>query len=76
VAAELPIPEVEVPMPIPLARRLGEIAARLRANEEGQTFAEYAVTLTVITLAILLSLAALGGGVSAVLQATIDLIPG
>jgi Flp pilus assembly pilin Flp len=60
---------------IVLRRRLGEILGYLAADD-GQTFAEYAVTLTVITIAIILTLMALGGEVSAVLQKTIDIMPG
>jgi Flp pilus assembly pilin Flp len=61
-------------MVLALKHKLGGIAASL-ADDEGQTFAEYAVTLTVITLAIVLTLGALGGQVSAVLQKTIEIIP-
>lgn len=45
---------------------LNFMIARL-AREEGQTMAEYAVVLAVITVAILVALTALAGGISGAL---------
>jgi Flp pilus assembly pilin Flp len=48
----------------------------LRAREEGQTMAEYAVVLAVITIAIIATLGALSGAIDGALQAVIDVLPG
>jgi Flp pilus assembly pilin Flp len=47
---------------------------RLR-REDGQTAAEYAVMLGVITAGIVLALGALSGGVANALQRVVDLLP-
>jgi Flp pilus assembly pilin Flp len=43
-------------------------------NEKGQTMAEYAVVLAVITIAIVTSFSLLAGAVEAAFNATIDLV--
>jgi Flp pilus assembly pilin Flp len=45
-------------------------------REEGQTMAEYGVTLAVITLAILGIFTALSGGIQGALNRVIGLLPG
>ena len=44
------------------------LAAELRTREEGQTMAEYAVVLAVITVAIIATLAFLSSGIKNALQ--------
>lgn len=46
--------------------------ARLNRDEEGQTMAEYAVVLAVITAAIVLTLGLLSDGINAALADVID----
>jgi Flp pilus assembly pilin Flp len=46
-----------------------------RTREEGQTMAEYGVTLAVITVATVAVFTALSGGVSRSIQRVIGLIP-
>jgi Flp pilus assembly pilin Flp len=48
----------------------------LRAREEGQTMAEYAVVLAVITIAIIATLGALSGAIDDALNAVIGVLPG
>ena len=43
---------------------LARLLAVARSKEEGQTMAEYAVVLALITVAIVLALAALSGGIA------------
>jgi Flp pilus assembly pilin Flp len=45
-------------------------------REDGQTMAEYGVTLTVITLVIITALAALSGNVVNAVNRATDLLPG
>ena len=45
-------------------------------NEEGQTMAEYAVVLAVITIAIVVTLGLLSGSIDGALQAVRDVLPG
>jgi Flp pilus assembly pilin Flp len=47
---------------------------RLRSQEEGQTMAEYAVVLGVITLAVVGVFTALAGGISGALSAVTNAI--
>ena len=51
---------------------LNYILARLHAGEEGQTMAEYAVVLAVITIAILVVLGTLSGSINDALQTVSD----
>jgi Flp pilus assembly pilin Flp len=44
-------------------------------EERGQTMAEYAVVLAVITVLIIVSLTALAGGISAALDAVTAILP-
>ena len=44
------------------------LAAELRTRQEGQTMAEYAVVLAVITVAIIATLALLSGGIKNALE--------
>lgn len=46
-----------------------QILTLIARDEEGQTMAEYAVVLAVITVAILVALTALSGGISQALDA-------
>jgi Flp pilus assembly pilin Flp len=55
-----------------LTRLLGS----LRSREEGQTMAEYAVVLAVITIAIIATLGALSGAIDDALNAVIGVLPG
>ena len=48
------------------------IAARLHSGEEGQTMAEYAVVLAVITVAIVATLGLLGDGINTTLSSVIS----
>ena len=50
------------------------VQARLRL-EEGQTMAEYGVVLSVITIGILVAIAALSGGITAVINAVTAIMP-
>lgn len=45
-------------------------------REEGQTMAEYGVVLAVITVAIVLTLGALAGGINNALNAVTAVLPG
>jgi Flp pilus assembly pilin Flp len=45
-------------------------------REDGQTMAEYGVTLTVITLAIITAIAALSGSIFDAVNRATDLLPG
>ena len=44
------------------------LAAEARESERGQTMAEYAIVLSVITVAILVTLIALAGGINSTLS--------
>lgn len=50
------------------------IRARL-AFENGQTMAEYGVVLSVVTIGIILAIAALSGGISNALRAVTAILP-
>jgi Flp pilus assembly pilin Flp len=50
------------------------LRARL-AQQDGQTMAEYAVVLAVITVAIVGALTALGGGITSALSAVTSYLP-
>jgi len=52
------------------------IAARLHRGEEGQTMAEYAVVLAVITVAIIATLTILSGGINDALSKVSETITG
>jgi Flp pilus assembly pilin Flp len=55
---------------------LSTLLLKLRTREEGQTMAEYAVVLAVITIAIIATLGALSGAIDGALQAVIGVLPG
>jgi Flp pilus assembly pilin Flp len=55
---------------------LNYILARLHAGEEGQTMAEYAVVLAVITVAIIVTLGVLSDSIDGALNAVADVLPG
>lgn len=46
-----------------------------RVGESGQTLAEYATVLSVITLAILLTIIAIGDAAGGIIQGVADIIP-
>ena len=48
------------------------LVAELRTREEGQTMAEYAVVLAVITVAIILTLGVLSGAIQDAIQKVSD----
>jgi Flp pilus assembly pilin Flp len=50
--------------------------ARLHRSEEGQTMAEYAVVLAVITVAIIATLTVLAGSIDGALEAVSDTVAG
>ena len=56
-------------------RDSNSVAAR-RCDESGQTMAEYAVVLSVITVAILLSFQLIGDSAAEVINNVIDRLPG
>lgn len=53
---------------------LNYFLARLASDEEGQTMAEYAVVLAVITIAIVVTLGLLSDGISAALDSVIAVL--
>jgi Flp pilus assembly pilin Flp len=53
---------------------LNYFLARLHADEEGQTMAEYAVVLAVITIAIVVTLGLLSDGIDAALDSVIAVL--
>ena len=58
--------------------KLTDLCASIRARltlEDGQTMAEYGVVLSVITIGILLAIAALSGGITAAINAVTALLP-
>jgi Flp pilus assembly pilin Flp len=57
-----------------LAVYLQALAGRTSGREEGQTMAEYAVILTVITAVVLVALTLLSGNIGNVLNRIADLI--
>jgi Flp pilus assembly pilin Flp len=65
----------EVRYSMSLARITAQIRNACR-REDGQTMAEYGVTLTVITVATVAVFTALAGGITGALNAVIDLLPG
>jgi Flp pilus assembly pilin Flp len=59
-----------------LSTYVTRLLGSLRSREEGQTMAEYAVVLAVITIAIIATLGALAGAIDGALQAVIGVLPG
>lgn len=58
--------------------KLTHLCASLRARltfEDGQTMAEYGVVLSVITIGILLAIAALSGGITNAINAVTGILP-
>jgi Flp pilus assembly pilin Flp len=53
---------------------LTELIATIRRREEGQTMAEYGVILAVITVAIIVALLALSGGIFDNLMSVVDVL--
>jgi Flp pilus assembly pilin Flp len=51
-----------------------ELYSKLMAREDGQTMAEYAVVLGVITLIVLAALQALSGAITTALQAVVGVL--
>ena len=60
-------------MSLSLSQLFGGLTARLR-REEGQTMAEYALILTLITLAIFVAIAFLGTNIGSAITRVADLI--
>jgi Flp pilus assembly pilin Flp len=59
-------------------KKFADLCARIRARfplETGQTMAEYGVVLSVITLGILVAIAALSGGITNVINAVTAILP-
>ena len=57
---------------------LTDLCASVRARfpfEDGQTMAEYGVVLTVITIGIVLAIAALSGGITNVIDGVVTVMP-
>ncbi len=52
------------------------ILAHISRDEEGQTMAEYAVVLAVITLAVIIALTALSGGIKSALTSVTSVLGG
>jgi len=50
-------------------------ANRALTDERGQTMAEYAAALTVITIGVVTAIAALSGGVAQAVQNVVDVFP-
>jgi Flp pilus assembly pilin Flp len=65
--------EVRFSMSLSKTRTQIQTAAR---REDGQTMAEYGVTLTVITVATVAVFTALSGGITGAINSVIDLLPG
>ena len=65
----------EVRFSMSLSKTRAQIQTAIR-REDGQTMAEYGVTLTVITVATVAVFTALAGGITGALNAVIDLLPG
>jgi Flp pilus assembly pilin Flp len=59
-----------------LSTYVTRLLSSLRSREEGQTMAEYAVVLAVITIAIVATLGALSGAIDDALNAVIGVLPG
>ncbi len=55
--------------------RVAALWSKLNDEEKGQTMAEYAVVLAVITLGILVALTALSGGISRALTNVKNILP-
>jgi Flp pilus assembly pilin Flp len=58
--------------------KLNDLYARVAARvqpEDGQTMAEYGVVVSVITLGIILAIAALSGGISNAINSVTSLLP-
>jgi Flp pilus assembly pilin Flp len=59
-------------------KKFADLCTRIRARfllETGQTMAEYGVVLSVITLGILVAIAALSGGITNVINAVTAILP-
>ena len=56
--------------------RLTDALAAIRAREEGQTMAEYAVILAVITVGILAAIGALSGAIQGAIGDVVDTLGG
>ena len=54
--------------------RLSQLLTTLRTREEGQTMAEYAVILAVITVGIIAAVTALSGGIQTALNNVVDVL--
>ena len=54
---------------------LDMLFSHIARDEEGQTMAEYAVVLAVITVAIIVALTALSGGISNALDSVTAVLP-
>jgi Flp pilus assembly pilin Flp len=58
--------------------KLNDVYARIAARfllEDGQTMAEYGVVVSVITLGIILAIAALSGGISNAINSVTSILP-
>jgi Flp pilus assembly pilin Flp len=58
--------------------KLNDLRTDFRArllHEQGQTMAEYGVVLTVITIGIILAIAALSGGITTAINAVTAILP-
>jgi Flp pilus assembly pilin Flp len=65
----------EVRFSMSLSKTRAQIQTAIR-REDGQTMAEYGVTLTVITVATVAVFTALSGGITGAINSVIDLLPG
>ena len=54
--------------------RLSQLLTTLRTREEGQTMAEYAVILAVITVGIIAAVTALSGGIQTAMNNVVDVL--
>ena len=54
--------------------RLSQLLTNLRTREEGQTMAEYAVILAVITVGIIAAVTALSGGIQTAMNNVVDVL--
>ena len=65
----------EVRFSMSLSKTRTQIQTAIR-REDGQTMAEYGVTLTVITVATVAVFTALSGGITGAINSVIDRLPG
>ena len=54
--------------------RLSQLLTTLRTREDGQTMAEYAVILAVITVGIIAAVTALSGGIQTAMNNVVDVL--